>query len=244
MQNTYFFSHGSPLVLFKKDFKDRLKEEGDIIISKNPKAILVLSAHNLTEEPEVSINEHYESIYDFYGFDVKGLKYNTFGNKDLAYKISSYINAKPKMVSGLDHGAWVVLRLLFEDKLLPVISLSIPIRHTFDFYYDFGKKLQNLREDACLIFSGGAVHNLYYMNTLTDWSLAFKNYIKEHVLNKNHKALINNHSKYFDISHPTKEHYVPLLYFMGSLLEGEVPKIVYEDFEMGSISLLSFKGEL
>ena len=62
---------------------------------------------------------------------------------------------------GLDHGAWVVLRLLYPNADIPVIAMSVNPKLTPAEQYKIGKSLAALRaNDVLIIGSGGTVHNL------------------------------------------------------------------------------------
>ena len=62
---------------------------------------------------------------------------------------------------GLDHGAWVVLRMLYPNGDIPVISMSVNQHLTPEQQYQIGKSLSGLSEkDILIIGSGGTVHNL------------------------------------------------------------------------------------
>jgi len=65
----------------------------------------------------------------------------------------------------LDHGAWVVLRLLYPDTDIPVISMSVNSEIPPEQAYEVGKALSPLKvRDVLVIGSGGTVHNLTMTN--------------------------------------------------------------------------------
>src|SRR6185369_12874332 len=62
---------------------------------------------------------------------------------------------------GLDHGAWVPLRLMFPKADIPVVELSIPTSLSPQELFHLGHLLAPLRERGTLVLgSGGIVHNL------------------------------------------------------------------------------------
>jgi len=99
-----------------------------------------------------------------------------------------------------------------------------------------------------LIGSGGAVHNLrdavFNPKETPQWAVDFKERLKEWVLKKDVTAILSYRDSLGRLAHPTEEHLIPLLYFLGSLYPGEGIDILYDGFEFGSISLLSFVGGL
>ncbi len=234
----YFISHGSPMLLIKNnDFTDVLKNQEKRLKLSN--YIIILSPHWLTEEPMISESPS-PIIYDFYGFpeELYTIKYEAFTDEKVVDKIASKLDLK-KTKRGLDHGAWALLYHMLKDASLPIVQISIPAKKDFDFYIDFGKKLSYFKEEASIIFSGGAIHNLMLIKESTDdWAYEFSEFVKNAVLNHDIKSLKNfKHHRYGNLAHPTTEHFIPLFYFMGAC---QRPTLLYDGFEMGNLSLLSF----
>ncbi|MDQ7082759.1 MAG: hypothetical protein Q9N34_07285 [Aquificota bacterium] len=99
-----------------------------------------------------------------------------------------------------------------------------------------------------MIGSGGAVHNLKDAILNPEgpprWAVDFKERLKEWVLKKDLRDILGYRDSLGRLAHPTEEHLIPLLYFLGSLYPEEDVSLLYDDFEFGSISLLSFVGGL
>ncbi len=225
------------LLLQNNSFTNVLKNQDKRL--KSSKYIIVISSHWLTEKPMIS-ESPFPIIYDFYGFpeDLYSIKYEAFTDKNIVDKISSKLSLE-KTKRGLDHGAWSLLYHMLKDASLPIVQISIPINKDFDFYVDFGEKLSFFKEDASILFSGGAIHNLALIKDNTDdWAYEFAEFIKNAVLNRDLKSLKNfKHHRYGNLAHPTIEHFIPLFYFVGAC---QRPTILYDGFEMGNLSLLSF----
>ena len=99
-----------------------------------------------------------------------------------------------------------------------------------------------------IIGSGNIVHNLGILdwknpNGGFDWAMEANTKLKEFILNNNHEQLINYASlgKAFQLSIPTPEHYLPLLYTLALKDEKENITLFNDQLTMGSISMLSVK---
>jgi len=100
-----------------------------------PRAIVIVSAHWDTAVPTVGFAERPETIHDFRGGpeELYGLNYPATGCREAAEEVVAAIQAAGLPVQknaerGLDHGAWIPLRLMFPDADVPVIPLSIQSR--------------------------------------------------------------------------------------------------------------------
>ena len=100
-----------------------------------PRAIVIVSAHWDTAVPTVGFADRPETIHDFRGFpdELYALRYPATGCREAAEEVVAAIRAAGLPVEsdaerGLDHGAWMPLRLMFPDADVPVIPLSIQSR--------------------------------------------------------------------------------------------------------------------
>lgn len=134
-----FLGHGSPMNAIEKNiYTDSWRKIGKRMgKSFQPRAILMLSAHWITEgETHVSTAEHPEMIYDMYGFppELYRVKYSAPGSLEIANEILDIL-AKNKLASecvfyadhrrGFDHGVWSTLIHLFPEANIPVITMSL-----------------------------------------------------------------------------------------------------------------------
>ena len=95
-----------------------------------PRAIIIVSAHWDTAVPTVGFAEKLETIHDFWGFPeaLYAIRYPASGCPEASREVVAAIAAAGLPVAsdatrGLDHGAWVPLRLMFPDADVPVIPL-------------------------------------------------------------------------------------------------------------------------
>lgn len=246
-----FVSHGTPdLAKEESEVTRKFNDIGNKIIEKygKPKAILMISSHWTTVGNYVQETEYPDQIFDIYGMpeELFHVSYSVLGNLELSKKIKEIKKLKVKVDNswGVDHGAWAVLVHMFPKKDIPVVQLSINELYNPKDCYEAGKLLKDLREDYLIIGSGSIVHNL----RLADWSsekgtdecIAFDNYIKEAVENRNDEDVIafdnNPYSKY---AVPTTEHLMPLLYCLGAS-EGEKVEVFNNIQAKNAISMTSY----
>ena len=147
---------------------------------------------------------------------------------------------------GLDHGTWCLLRRIYPEADIPVIQLSIDATKPNAFHYELGQRLAPLRDEGVLILgSGNIVHNLSILKfddqTPYDWARSFSDSVKDHIASGEHAPLIDYLSmgRRAELSAPTPEHYLPLLYVLGAIRPEDKITFPIEGFEAGSLSMLS-----
>ena len=148
---------------------------------------------------------------------------------------------------GLDHGEWSVLCRMFPDADVPVIQLSLDQRKIPASHYELGRELRGLRKKGVLILgSGNIAHNLREMaweDSAYDWALEFDARIKGLILSGDHEAIIG-YSKLGRSAHlavPTPEHYLPLLYALGTQDDSDGVAFFADKVTLGSMSMRSVK---
>jgi 4,5-DOPA dioxygenase extradiol len=219
-----------------------------------PKAILCISAHWYTRGTAVTAMAQPKTIHDFGGFPqaLFDFQYPAPGDAALAARVRDLL--APVSVAlddsewGLDHGTWSVLAHVYPKADVPVVQLSIDGTQPPRFHYELGKKLKPLRDEGVLIFgSGNVVHNLGVMQRGGiggsggyDWAERFNAYARNALTQRDDQALVEFNAQGADaqLSIPTPEHYLPLLYVLGAG-EGDTVTIENDGLEMGSISMLS-----
>src|SRR5579872_7481379 len=132
-QPAVFLAHGSPMSgLGGDDHAAALHAFGQK--HQEAKAILVVSAHWQVSRPlRITSWDEAPLVYDFGGFPetLYQLTYPAPGNPLLAARIAGVLRAEGQDVTanterGLDHGAWVPMRLAWPEATTPVIELSFP----------------------------------------------------------------------------------------------------------------------
>ena len=246
-----FLGHGSPMNAIEDNpYSQAWQSLGAKL--PTPQAILVISAHWESSGTFIQSSPRPKQIYDFHGFpkELYEVKYQPPGSTEFAKKTSEFIpNSLESTDWGLDHGAWSVLVRLFPKALTPTFQLSINKNLSPQEHFNLAKNLNKLREHGVLILgSGNIVHNLQKINWSPnarphDWSLELDEKIKGLVLQKKFddvSNLIKTDSSLMNISHPTLEHFIPLLYVLGASKGEDKVKIVVEGIDLGSISMTSF----
>ncbi|HUP50227.1 MAG TPA: 4,5-DOPA dioxygenase extradiol [Thermoanaerobaculia bacterium] len=249
-----FFGHGNPM----NALQENRWTEGWARIGRElprPKAVLCVSAHWYLPATLVTAVERPRTIHDFGGFPrpLYEVLYPAPGDLELCRRVRQIL--APLEVGldqrwGLDHGTWSVLRHVFPDADVPVVQLSIDETQPAPFHYALGKRLAPLREDGVLVVgSGNLVHNLHAYSwgkhpaEPHDWAVRFETQARQWMAAANHQPLIDYEQLGRDamLSIPTPDHYLPLLYVLGTQQESEAVTFPVEGVDGGSVSMLSVK---
>jgi len=239
-----FVSHGGPNKAFDDScYGDSFSEIPDLLPGK-PKAILMISAHWLSDGTLVSCSVNPETIHDYSGFspELSKFSYDAKGDRELALKIAELVDGEC-VDRGFDHGAWTVLNLMYPDANIPVIQMSIDYTATNEERFNIAKKLRSLRSEGVLIIGSGTMtHNLravrYEENaTPVYWAKEFDDAVVSYLNNSEFEPLIEfNSLPYATMAHPTPDHYWPLIYVIGASEEGDKVSYPYAKFEYGIFS--------
>jgi 4,5-DOPA dioxygenase extradiol len=131
-----------------------------------PTAVLVISAHWLTNGTHITAMDSPKTIHDFGGFPeaLFAVQYPAPGNPLLATETKNLIKTTNVGLDhdwGLDHGAWTVVRRMYPSANIPVLQLSIDYSKPASYHYNVAKELASLRKKGVLIIgSGNMIHNL------------------------------------------------------------------------------------
>ena len=241
-----YIGHGAPLLL-----DDPIWSSEIAAITKKfekPKAILIVSAH--WESAPISISSAAAGtplVYDFGGFAQKfyEMTYETPDATALAARIAAMMpDNEPLHESrrGLDHGAWVPLKIMYPDADIPVLQMSMPTSDPGKLI-QIGKRLQPLRDEGVLIIgSGFMTHGLPFLRDFSidaavpGWSSDFDQWAADALSRGDVDAL----ASYKDLApavqyaHPTVEHFTPLFVTLGAATNPEsISETLVEGFWMG-----------
>lgn len=248
-----FIGHGSPMNAIDDNAYTRtLSALGKSL--PRPRAILVISAHWMTEGSWVTEMPKPKTIHDFYGFPsaLFDVQYPAPGSPEIAKLVRDTV-VDPKVYAdtemwGLDHGTWSVLRHMYPEADVPVLQLSLYLEQPTEYHVNLGKELAKLRDKGVLILgSGNLVHNLRTIRWEPDpkpydWALEFDEWLKQKLSDRDFNAVLHDFhkSEAGQLSIPTMEHYLPLHYILGAAHSTDELKFEYEELQNGSISMRSF----
>lgn len=250
-----FFGHGSPMnTLARNRFTAAWAALGhELSGARRPRAILAISAHWYIGGTAVTAASMPVTIHDFSGFprELHEFRYPAEGDPALAAEVQKLLAPLPVALDqhwGLDHGVWSVLAHVFPAADVPVVQLSLDRHKPPAFFYELGRTLAPLRDEAVLLAGfGNVVHNLRLMRrdeaaAPYDWAQAFEDRVRDAVLARDHRPLIDLRAdEATRLAVPTPEHYLPLLPVLGTQGADESASVPVAGIDLASISMLSVR---
>ena len=249
---TIFFGHGNPMnALLDNEYTRHWNAIGCAL--PRPKAVLSISAHWYVPGTGVTVNTAPRTIHDFGGFpqELYAVKYPAPGDPDLAMRVVRMLSPLSVTLDnswGLDHGTWSVLKHVFPAADIPVVQLSIDETQPPEWHFELAKRLAPLREEGVLIAgSGNLVHNLHtyawgsHAVQPYDWAVRFESEARGLIAADDPRPLIRYEKLGADatLAVPTPDHYLPLLYVLGTREAREPAQFPVEGVDGGSVSMLS-----
>lgn len=248
-----FVGHGSPMNALEKNPFSLMLERLAAKIQK-PNAILMISAHWMSEGTWVLGMDRPKTIHDFYGFPqaLFDIQYPAPGSPETAKLIESMI-VNPKINNdlemwGFDHGGWSVLKHMYPKADVPVIQMSLYMARTPEYHFQIGQQLAKLRDQGILIIgSGNLVHNLKQIVWDTharphDWAVEFDAWLKLKLVSRDFEALIKDYhsTEAGKLSIPTMDHFLPVHYILGATDSKDELTFEFEEIHNASISMRAF----
>ena len=231
-----YIGHGAPPLLDDPVWGGQLKAWAADL--PRPKAILIVSAH--WESAPVSLSATAPGtplVYDFGGFAPKyyNMRYETPDASDLAKRVTALMpDTEPvhqHASRGLDHGAWVPLKLMYPAGDIPVLQMSLPTHDPYKLL-ELGRRLRPLRDEGVLIIgSGFLTHGLPFLKEFRIeaeapvWSREFDAWAAEALArgDVDELAAYRDRAPGMPYAHPTVEHYTPLFITLGAASDPETP---------------------
>lgn len=251
-----YLSHGAPPLFDDAGWIEQLFAWAQAL--PRPTAILIVSAH--WESAPLSLSASAPGtplVYDFAGFDRRyfEMTYATPDAGALARRVAAAMPDTEPVYQhasrGLDHGAWVPLKVMYPDGDVPVLQMSMPT-HDPARLLDIGRRLRTLRHEGILVIgSGFMTHGLPYLtremiveNKVPAWSSDFDQWAADALGRGDLDTLASYRSKApaLGFAHPTVEHYTPLFVTLGAATDAEQPvQTTIEGYFLG-LSKRSFQA--
>lgn len=232
-----YISHGAPPLFDDALWMDELSTWA--LDLPKPRAILIVSAHWESAPLMVTSSEAATPlVYDFYGFEERfyRMTYPTPDASGLARRVAGAMpDTQPLYENrgrGLDHGAWVPLKVMYPNADVPVLQMSIPTEDPYALV-ELGRRLRPLRDEGVLVVgSGFMTHGLPYLRreymmpgaTPPGWSSEFDAWVADALARGDVDELARfSRAPGMPYAHPTVEHYIPLFVTLGAATDPETP---------------------
>lgn len=240
-----YLSHGAPMLFEMTDWMTQLHTWARAL--PKPKAILIVSAHWESAPLSISSSQPTELVYDFGGFAPMyfQMRYDTPAATELAQQVAQLMpDTEPiheHRSRGLDHGAWVPLKIMYPDADIPVLQMSLPT-HDPARLMDLGRRLTSLRESGVLVIgSGYMTHGLPYLDwsnpsNVPGWSSEFDLWAAESLArgDVDELAAFREKAPGMPYAHPTVEHFTPLFVTLGASDDPTAaPKTTIDGYAIG-----------
>lgn len=242
-----YLGHGAPPLLDDPVWSGQLRRLAADL--PRPRAILVVSAHWEAAPLMLSASgPGTELVYDFGGFAERyyRMRYDTPDAAALADRVAALLPATqpahrhPRR--GLDHGAWVPLKIMYPEADIPVLQMSLPTQDPGALLV-LGGRLRELRDEGVLVVgSGFLTHGLPFLTdfslgaTAPGWSVDFDAWAAEALA----RGDVDTLASFADVApgmpyaHPTVEHLTPLFVALGAASDPEAPgKQLFPGYWMG-----------
>ena len=198
--------------------------------------------------------EHPETIHDFYGFpsSLYRIDYPARGSPALAGRVAGILNSAGIACStdtarGLDHGAWVPLKLMFPEADVPVVQLSIQQNLDPALHLEMGDAIAGLRDEGFLVMgSGGAVHplgdptaSLGEGAATEPWAEEFSDWLADAVKKGDRERMVGYRTlaPHAKRAHPYPDHYMPLLTALGAAGPGARGTVIHRSWDLGDLGM-------
>jgi 4,5-DOPA dioxygenase extradiol len=232
-----YLSHGAPPLLDDAEWMHTLFGWAQRL--PQPRAILIVSAH--WESAPLALSSTAAAttpVYDFGGFARRyyTLRYDTPDASALARQVRAVLPDTETLHQhasrGLDHGAWVPLKVMYPNADVPVLQLSLPTQDPAALIR-LGTHLSALRDEGVLLIgSGFMTHGLPFLtrdmvvnNTVPSWSADFSRWADDALArgDVDELAAFRSRAPGMPYAHPTVEHFTPLFVTLGASADPETP---------------------
>jgi 4,5-DOPA dioxygenase extradiol len=248
-----YIGHGAPPLLDDPVWSGQLRAWAADL--PRPTAILIVSAH--WESAPVSLSATAPAtplVYDFGGFHPKYYRerYETPDAAAFAARVAAMmpdtepVHQHPSR--GLDHGAWVPLKIMYPAGDIPVLQLSLPTSDPGRLL-ELGRRLRPLRDEGVLIIGSGlSYHNLREMRGTegVEPSRAFDAWLQETLIgsapaDRTRRLRAWEQAPSARAAHPQEDHLIPLMVALGAAEHEPAAAVYHQKDLMGGITASSFR---
>ena len=242
-----YIGHGAPPLLDDAVWMKQLASWTHTL--PKPRGVLIVSAH--WEAAPLMLSAPGAAtplVYDFGGFQQRyyTLTYPTPDASFLARDVAGLMPAAAPVHQhpgrGLDHGAWVPLKVMYPLADVPVLQLSIPTSDPA-LLLSLGARLRPLRESGVLIIgSGFLTHGLPFLtremvfgSAVPGWSADFDAWAADALSRGDVETLARfRQAPGMPYAHPTADHFLPLFVTLGAAADPSAPvETVIDGYWMG-----------
>jgi len=240
-----YISHGAPMLFEMTDWMTELHSWAQAL--PRPRGIVIVSAHWESAPLSLSNRAPSELVYDFGGFDPMYylMRYDTPDAGELVRAVTGLMPDNEPVhehaIRGLDHGAWVPLKIMYPEADIPVLQVSMPT-HDPDRLMELGRRLAVLREQGVLVVgSGYMTHGLPFIDwanpsAVPGWSADFDLWAAE-ALGRgdvDELASFRTSAPGMPYAHPTVEHFTPLFVTLGAASDATAaPRTRVDGYALG-----------
>ena len=242
-----YIGHGAPPLLDDAEWMSQLSAWA--LSMPKPRGVLIVSAHWEAAPLMLSAaGAGTPLVYDFGGFAARyyTLTYPTPDATAFAAEVASLMPdsspAHQHRSRGLDHGAWVPLKIMYPLADVPVLQLSLPTSDPAALLA-LGARLRPLRESGVLVIgSGFLTHGLPFLTSssitagvVPGWSAEFDLWAGEAL----DRGDVEELSRYrgapgMPYAHPSADHFLPLFVTLGAASDpGRPAQTVIDGYWMG-----------
>lgn len=261
-QPTFFLSHGGgpwPWLdgEFRRDF-DWLEASLKALpaqLPARPRAVLAVSGHWEAPGFTVSSAARPGMVYDYSGFPehTYHISYPAPGAPDLAAEVVDLGRAAGIAIGtdparGLDHGTFSMLRPIYPEADVPVVSLSLRQDYDPAAHVALGRALAPLRDRGVVIIGSGlSYHNLRLFNAQAAApSAAFDAWLRQTLTDRDPAARLAgvqawSYAPAARLAHPREDHLIPLMVALGAAGDDPATCIYSQNNLRGGITVSSWR---
>lgn len=247
-----FVSHGAPPLFEDEEWMAALVTWARAL--PRPRGIVIVSAHWESAPAAISSSApNTPLVYDFGGFHPMyyEMRYATPDASALAAQLRALCSPAESLHEGhrgLDHGAWVPLKVMYPEADIPVLQLSLPTDRP-DRLLALGARLAELRQLGVLVIgSGFMTHGLRFIDFrqaehVPSWSADFDAWANDALSRGDVEELAHFRERApgRSYAHPTVEHFTPLFVTLGAAGDAATVSTTIEGYMFG-LSKRSFQA--